>query len=123
MGRSRPPERSGGRIYIASPGDRRTDGDAVATPVRDLSVMLEIALLLLASAVFAALTFVAVTAALRAARVEDVIGEVFSPWLQDPFGSPETGEPASRNDDGPPPQHPRSAEATAEERRAIAARA
>ncbi|CAN7267008.1 hypothetical protein [Brevundimonas sp. LjRoot202] len=85
--------------------------------------MLEIALLLLACAVFAALTFVAVTAALRAARVEDVIGEVFSPWLHDPFGSPGTGEPESRTDDGPPPQYPRGAEAAAEERRAIAARA
>ena len=84
--------------------------------------MLEIALLLLASAVFAALTFVAVAAALRAARVEDVIGEVFSPWLHDPFGSPD-GEPAAGNDDGPPPQHPRGAEAAAEKRRAVAARA
>lgn len=86
--------------------------------------MLEIALLLLASAVFAALTFVAVTAALRAARVEDVIGEVFSPWLHDPFGAPETGEPAPRDDGGPPPHHPCDGEAVAgEKRRAVAARA
>ncbi|MBI2262353.1 MAG: hypothetical protein HYU62_11915 [Caulobacterales bacterium] len=85
--------------------------------------MLEIALLLLACAVFAALTFVAVTAALRAARVEDVIGEVFSPWLHDPFGAPETGEPAPRDDRGPPPHHSRDSEAVAEKRQAVAARA
>lgn len=81
--------------------------------------MFEIALILLAGAVFAALAFVAITAALKAARVEDVIGEVFSPWLQDPFGPAETGEAAAR-DDGPPP---REGEAAAETRRAVAARA
>lgn len=81
--------------------------------------MFEIALILLAGAVFAALAFVAITTALKAARVEDVIGEVFSPWLQDPFGPDETGEAAAR-DDGPPPH---DAEAAAETRRAVAARA
>lgn len=88
--------------------------------------MFEIALLLLACAVFAALTAVAVTAALKAARVEDLIGEVFSPWLQDPFGAsggPEIGEPTSRDEGDASPQYPRASEAVPEEPRAVAARA
>lgn len=51
--------------------------------------MMEIALSLMACAVFAALAAVAVTAALKSARVDDVIGEVFSPWIQDPFAASE----------------------------------
>lgn len=87
--------------------------------------MFEIALLLLACVVFAALTVVAVAAALKATRVEDVIGEVFSPWFQDPFGSSgglEIGEPTSRDEDDVSPQHPRASEAIPEERRVVAGR-
>jgi hypothetical protein len=60
--------------------------------------MMEIGLGLLACGVFAALTAVAVTAALKSARVDDIIGEVFSPWIQDPFAPPvppETAGPAT----------------------------
>lgn len=46
--------------------------------------MMEIALGLLACAVFATLAAVAVTAALKSARVDNIIGEVFSPWIQEP---------------------------------------
>ncbi|HYC66876.1 hypothetical protein [Brevundimonas sp.] len=51
--------------------------------------MMGLALILLACAVFAALTAFSVTAALRSARVDDIIGQVFSPWIQDPFAASE----------------------------------
>lgn len=53
--------------------------------------MMEIATLLMLCALFAALAAFAVTAALKAARVENLLGEVFSPWLHGPFGDPGTG--------------------------------
>lgn len=47
--------------------------------------MVGIGLALLTFAVFAALTILAVTAALKSARVDNVINDVFSPW---PEGEP-----------------------------------
>lgn len=44
--------------------------------------MMEIALGVMACAVFATLTVVAAGAALKSARVDDIIGEVFSPWIE-----------------------------------------
>ena len=48
--------------------------------------MMQIALILMACAVFAALAALAIAAVLRAARIDDLIGEVFSPWIEDPSG-------------------------------------
>lgn len=56
--------------------------------------MMQIILSLVACAVFAALAAVAVTAALKSARVDDVIGEVFSPWIHDPFGASDSRQAA-----------------------------
>lgn len=51
-----------------------------------------LALALLTCAVFAALTVLAIAAALKSARVDNVIAEVFSPW---PEEKPRSGdEPA-----------------------------
>jgi hypothetical protein len=56
--------------------------------------MMEIALTLLACAVFAALTAIAITAALKSARVDDIIGEVFSPWKPDSLAATAARRPA-----------------------------
>jgi len=48
-----------------------------------------IALALLTCAVFAALTIVAVAAALKSARVDNVIHELFSPWPDGEARGPE----------------------------------
>lgn len=56
--------------------------------------MMDIALGLMACAVFAALAAVSVTAALRSARAENIIGQVFSPWIEDRSGKP--GRPRLR---------------------------
>jgi hypothetical protein len=85
--------------------------------------MMEIALTLMACAVFAALTAVAVTAALKSARVDDVIGEVFSPWIHDPFeapAAPKVAEPPRADDDAPTRQPPGSG-TVPEDRPAVAA--
>ena len=42
--------------------------------------MMGLALTLLTFAIFAALTIVAVTAALKSARVDTIIEDLFSPW-------------------------------------------
>lgn len=66
--------------------------------------MMEIAQLLLLCAVFAALVIVAVTAALKSARVSDVIGEVFSPWLEESFSVSDAPTLADRGSDGSAPR-------------------
>lgn len=71
--------------------------------------MMGIALGVMASAVFAALTAVATLAALKSARVDDIIGEVFSPWIGDPSEDPSTTDCADspiRTDPTPPQRHP-----------------
>jgi hypothetical protein len=62
--------------------------------------MMELGIALLACAVFAALAAVSVTAALKSARVDDAIGEVFSPWIEDPFGRKSAAETVSDEDGG-----------------------
>ncbi|WP_332676798.1 hypothetical protein [Brevundimonas sp.] len=64
--------------------------------------MMEIALGVLACAVFAALAVGAATAALRSARVDDIIGEVFSPWISHPSGEAERPKAEGRRDVPPP---------------------
>ncbi len=56
--------------------------------------MMQIAMMLMACAVFAALAALGISAALRAARIEDLIEEVFSPWIEDPVGL----SPSSRDE-------------------------
>lgn len=70
--------------------------------------MMEIALGVMACAVFAALTAVATTAALKSARVDDLIGEVFSPWIRDPFEDPGAMDSADSplHTDPTPPRRP-----------------
>ena len=71
--------------------------------------MMGIAQLLIACALFIGLAAIAVTAALKTARVEDRIGEVFATWLHDPFDDTNTApgaEPASR--EGAEPRNPAS---------------
>ncbi len=51
--------------------------------------MMGIALALLTCAVFAALTIIAVAAALKSARVDTVIDELFSPWPEGETRRPE----------------------------------
>ncbi|MBF0663974.1 MAG: hypothetical protein IR159_00260 [Brevundimonas sp.] len=51
--------------------------------------MTSIALTLLTFAVFAVLTIVAVTAALKSARVENVIDDVFTPWPESETRQPD----------------------------------
>lgn len=85
--------------------------------------MMGIALTLLACAVFAALTTFSVTAALRSARVDDIIGQVFSPWIQDPFAASEAAvaAEASRSEAGMPKVH--ESPAAPADRRPLTARA
>jgi len=52
-------------------------------------IMTSIALTLLTFAVFAVLTIVAVTAALKSARVENVIDDVFTPWPESETRQPD----------------------------------
>jgi hypothetical protein len=68
--------------------------------------MMQIATLLLLCAVFAALVIVTIATALKSARVENLIGDVFSPWLQDPFETstaPDASEPARLEGQGARP--------------------
>ena len=86
--------------------------------------MMEIALGLVACAVFAALAAVAITAALESARVDDVIGEVFSPWIHDPFGASDARtvvEPSAVGDQAPTRPTP-GPDAVGEDRERAAAR-
>lgn len=84
--------------------------------------MMEIALSLMACAVFAALTAVAVTAALKSARVDDIIGEVFSPWIQDPFAASKAPVLAAVPRTEAKRRTPHGADASPNDRQAMAAR-
>ena len=67
--------------------------------------MMQFAMMVMGCAVFAGLAALAISAALRAARVEDLIEEVFSPWMEDPVGlSPTSRDEAwAAPDPGPGP--------------------
>ena len=77
--------------------------------------MAGIGLALLTFAVFAALTFLAITAALKSPRVDTVINEVFSPWPEGEPARPDgrlakSDRPMVRRPPGPRPLQETGAE-------------
>lgn len=74
--------------------------DGEATPFRSFEMM-ALGMSLMACAVFVALAAVAVTAALKSARIDNVIGEVFSPWIEDPFEQRDTASATKGLPDAP----------------------
>ena len=72
--------------------------------------MAGIGLALLTFAVFAALTFLAIIAALKSPRVDTVINEVYSPWPEGEPALAKSDRPMVRRPPGPRPLQETGAE-------------